>query len=422
MVFSSLLLRELKAFLKNPAFVVSIVIILSFYTFMGRVIYTGTETAVREVERASIGVVIEDLNDILLEALKILNKTYSIKLYSSPQDGFGESVAIIVFPHGFVENITSNGTVRLRTYVSVSGLNLMVYQVRVAFINRFIDDLSNAIVFTYGNVHNVTLPIGFRIETHNSAVFQDKTINEYLFNTIVSFASFAPLLVGLMMGINASYSSQITAVEKDEKAFEMLLAQPVSRRNIVLAKIIASITASIINGLVLLIALILMGAAQVTLIEQTPRYEPYVNYESLENISFTNTILVLLFSLVIGLVYSGAMGVIVGSIVHDTRTAGVLTTPLMLIFMGFSLVPLFMGLPVSETLSILYGVFVTPLTYLYMYSTLSGNLSYFAIGIASSITTCLSLIALSIYVFERDIVVTGLRISFKKIPVSRDSH
>lgn len=417
MAFKSLLTRELKAFLKNPAFILSMIFILSFYTFMGRVVAIGVESTVKEVERATVGVVLKEQEELLLESLKILNKTYSLKLCSSIEDGLRESLIVVEFPLGFVENVTSNKTVRLKTYVNISTLNPIAYQARIGLIQRFIESLQDSISIAYSNLNNITIPRGFSIKTHNSVVFHERVFDERVFNIYASFSSIIPFIVGLIMGINASYSSQLTAVEKDEKAFEMLLAQPIHRRDIVLAKITASIAASLINGLVVFIGLLLMGIVQFSSAQSSLNQ---LNQSSVEIVESTpmpleSVIGVSIISVITGLIYSGAVGVIVGSIVSDTRSAGTLSAPLMFIFMGFALVSLFTGLPVSEATSVIYGVFVIPLTYLYMYSVLTGRLIYFALGLTSSVIACVFLVVLAIYLFERDIVVTGLRIGLKKM-------
>lgn len=416
MVFKSLLVRELKAFLKNPAFIISMIFVLSFYTFMGRVIATGVESAVKEVERASIGIVVEDQSKLLSETLRVLNKTYSLKLYSSHLDGLRESTILIVFPKGFTENITSNGTVGLRAYVSISSLNTVSYQARIGLIQRFVESLRESISLAYSSLYNVTIPYGFSIRTRNSVVFYEKVFDERVFNIIASVSSLIPFIIGFAMGINASYSSQLTAVEKDEKAFEMLLAQPIHRRDIVLAKIIASIAASLINGLVIFTGLFLMGFAQVSTAAPAVAQAEGNGVEVVDTSSIPMTSIagVSIVSLVIGLIYSGAVGVIVGSIVSDTRSAGTLSAPLIFVFMGFALVSLFTGLPVSEATSIVYGALVIPLAYLYVYSVLTGKMIYFALGLASSILVCVSLVMLAVRLFEQDIVVTGLKFGFRK--------
>ncbi|MCC6024584.1 MAG: ABC transporter permease, partial [Thaumarchaeota archaeon] len=60
MVFVVLVKREVKAFLKNPAFIASILLIIAMYGLMGAVMRSGVEQARQVMLEASVGLVLED--------------------------------------------------------------------------------------------------------------------------------------------------------------------------------------------------------------------------------------------------------------------------------------------------------------------------------------------------------------------------
>jgi ABC-2 type transport system permease protein len=138
---------------------------------------------------------------------------------------------------------------------------------------------------------------------------------------------------------------------------------------------------------------------------------------TLEGLDFnpiTGIILPTILSLLLGLFASGSLGILLGSLVSDERTAGVLISPVMMIYMGLSFAVLFLGFDLNYFMAVISGVLVVTLPSLYVASILANKTTLAIVGLGSAILTCVLLMVLTIVVFNRDIVVLGVRVRFKR--------
>ncbi|MEM1773028.1 MAG: ABC transporter permease, partial [Desulfurococcaceae archaeon] len=109
-----------------------------------------------------------------------------------------------------------------------------------------------------------------------------------------------------------------------------------------------------------------------------------------------------------------SLGIILGSLASDERPAGLLITPVMFLYIGLALVFTFIGFQVNVVTSIISGIIVLPLPVVYILSLISGETTYIAVSLLSTISTCIVFMAIAVFLFNRDIVVLGLRIKIRK--------
>ncbi|MEM4809865.1 MAG: ABC transporter permease, partial [Desulfurococcaceae archaeon] len=109
MTLSHLLKREIKAFLKNPSFILAVVLVLGIYGTLGNITGKATESAVREMLEARIGLVMEEDTQLVRQVVRLLNITLNGKvyLYDSLDRAISETGIGVVLPRGFTENATS---------------------------------------------------------------------------------------------------------------------------------------------------------------------------------------------------------------------------------------------------------------------------------------------------------------------------
>lgn len=418
MSFKTLFVREVKAFIKNPVFLVSVIIIIATYLSIGRLATVGAEVARRERAEAVACFVTDLHEDLVLKTIELTNRTFRVRTFASIEEALRECKVVFRIKNVVVNTTGYTGSIHLDTRIIIEELNPSLYYARTSFVESIIRRLEESLPLAYSLTHNVSIPLDVKVNSSNTALFQGKAVSFETFSTMLSTASFTPFIVGFVIGLTASNASFITAVEKDEKAFELLLAQPIPRRTIVLAKITASVVVSIMYGLAILASLL------VAIVFTIPGYstsysEAYsdvtvaIHYSSPTGF-LSSMIPVIVYSITVGMVNAGALGVIVGSIVSDTRSASVLSSPLIMIYFGLGFVTMFTGLPISIYTSAIYGSLVVMLPYVYVYSTLTGMGSYFVSAITASIASTIALIILATLIFEKDIVVTGLRIRLKK--------
>jgi ABC-2 type transport system permease protein len=401
MVLKSLVTREIKVFIKNPAFILSIILLISAYGIIGRIISAGVETAKGEQIKVRIGVVLEEKTPLIEVLLNLLNQTSGgkINVFSSASEATAENDLSIVIPRGFTENATSAGKpLYLRAGVKVNSISPMSSQAKVGLVTGIVSLIQNLLPTVVGTLYNVSVPSQKIVVAETSILLYNKVLSGSEFNAMVSFIALIPMLIGLVIGINAAYAAQSTAVEKVEKAFEMLLAQPISRRSVLVAKIVGSLVASLMTGAAYLAGMFLMlsGFMSTT---ASPGGADLINLLGID------TIILTILSLIIGLFCSGAIGVILGSVVSDERIAGALSAPITFLFVGFGLATIYMDLPINALTAAAAGSAIAPLPYIFISASLMGTHSFIAISAATGIATCILLIALALIVFNRDVII-----------------
>ena len=417
MTLTQLLKREVKAFLKNPGFIIGIILMIGFYSILGNVAGRAVESAIKEVSESNIGLVLEEDTKLVRELVKLLNTTTGgkIHVYDSLKEAVSEAGVGIVIPTGFTENATSlDKPVVLRGGVRVATFSLTGAQARVGILTTVSSTIERLLPLAVSATYNVSLQPGKPVLLNGNISLYNREMRQEEFLSITTFISLTPLIISLILGMNTTYASQLVAIEKVEKAFEMLLAQPIRRRDIVLAKILGASIASILFGAVYLIGMLTMfasGASSTTIPTDTRQ----VSVIAMITGTLGSEILgVIGLSLVLGLIFSGAVGVVVGSLVSDERVAGALAAPVMFVFIGIGFLTMFMGFQPSPASAIVAGITIASLPYMYAVSLLSGEAILAVYSIIAAVCMCSLLIYVASTIFNRDIVVLGLRISWKR--------
>ncbi|MGC8974860.1 MAG: ABC transporter permease, partial [Thermoprotei archaeon] len=264
MTLTQLLKREVKAFLKNPGFIIGIILMIGFYSILGNVAGRAVESAIKEVSESNIGLVLEEDTRLVRELVKLLNTTTGgkIHVYDSLKEAVSEAGVGIVIPTGFTENATSlDKPVVLRGGVRVATFSLTGAQARVGILTTVSSTIERLLPLAVSATYNVSLQPQKPVLLNGNISLYNREMRQEEFLSITTFISFTPLIISLILGMNTTYASQIVAIEKVEKAFEMLLAQPIRRRDIVLAKILGASIASILFGAVYLIGMLTMFAS-----------------------------------------------------------------------------------------------------------------------------------------------------------------
>ncbi|MEM0474565.1 MAG: ABC transporter permease [Zestosphaera sp.] len=416
-MIAQLIKREVKAFIKNPGFIIGIILMISFYGVLGNIVGSATKSAVEEVMESSVGLVLGEDTKLVRELIKLLNTTMGgkVRVYSSLDEAVSETGVGILIPAGFTENATSlDKPVVLGGGVRVTTFSLTGAQARTGLLTTVSNTIERLLPLAISATYNVSLQPQKPVLVSGNISFYDKKISQEEFLAITALISFTPLFISLILGMNTTYASQLVAVEKVEKAFEMLLAQPIRRRDIVLAKILGASVASVLFGAVYLAGMLAMfvgTTGSLTAPAGTEQVSPIIITVNLLGPEILGLIGL---TIVIGLISSGAIGVIIGSIVSDERIAGGLATPVMLVFIGIGFLTMFMGLPPNPVTAFLAGLTIVSLPYMYAISLLSGETVLITYSIIVAIGMCSLLIYVASTIFNRDIVVLGLRISWSK--------
>jgi len=118
----------------------------------------------------------------------------------------------------------------------------------------------------------------------------------------------------------------------------------------------------------------------------------------------------------LGSLIAGGIGVVIGGVVSDERTAGILVTPVVMILFGFTIIVEFIGLGLDALSAVLSGLTVTPLPMLLSVSSIVGDYSFFYLALALSIVELAILIGVAIKLYNSEIVITGVQLRKKSPP------
>lgn len=410
MPLGQLIIREVKAMIRNPAFIVSLIFIFFFYGFIGGVTRAGISQAVQETMRLDVGVVAEENNQFVKLVINGLNTSLGggVKVYPSIDLALNKSSYVIVLPRGFTDNATVGRPAMIWGYAKINDFSQISIQTKTGVLQTIASILSKTITQTISILNNISIPQERPVIINQNMVAFGKVLSSQQLNSYIQVVTALIFILSFMMGLTTSSATSITAIEKVEKAFEMLLSQPIPRRDIVIAKIISSVIMAFITGFIYFLAMFFMIAQ----ISQPVTSEPNLVEASFNLTIFTPDFIVFVItSLIIGLIYSGAVGVLIGSISSDERTASILAMPITLLYFGFGIAALFISMPLNIATSILYGVLVAPTIYVLAIAKLSNAIQLVITSLASSIITCIIIIAITTRIFNSDIVITGIRLS-----------
>ncbi|MEM3346254.1 MAG: ABC transporter permease [Desulfurococcaceae archaeon] len=426
MVLAQLVKREIKVFLRNPAFLISIVVLVVFYGILGGIARRGVEEAAQVALAMNIGVVLEEDTPLTREVVRILNELTKGRVLVCKD--LGEAVERaglgILIAKGFTDNATNPyAPLFLEGLIKIDATSQISVQVRLNLIAQVRSLVRYAIGEAFKNVYGEELYRDKMVYIRGRALFYGREVDSEHLLSFISFISFLPLLISIVVGPNVAYASQLVALEKVEKAFELLLSQPIKRSRIVLAKIIGASIASMIIALAYLAGLILlvMGFAYTLPTDQpaTAGGEGFlITIGGLLGELGGNTMKLIVVStgvtLLLGLYSSGALGIILGSISTDERTAGILTTPVTLVYFGIAFALIFMGIEPNLTFAVVSGMIVIPIPALYVLSSITGQPIYGLISVAVAIFFSVVLTMVATYIFNRDIVILGLKLNLRK--------
>lgn len=421
MAFRHILAREIKAFIKNPAFILMIIIMIGFYGGLGQLFSHASQEAVKEAMTQNIGVVLLDKNNLAREIISYANKTLGGRIHyvSSVNEGLDKYGIVIIVPENFTESLLSNKTptILLNSTIVIDKFSFTVSAktgILEAFINAVQDAYRDIMISEHGLEPSL---LNKSIITNTVVKVGENYMSMTEFNTIVGIGMSFLMLLAIVIAMNASNAVNFMAMEKVEKAFELLLAQPIPRRTIVLGKLVASVIASIIMGAAYIIGLLLMigGMTSGFSTNTTSATSTSSGFGAITQVIGVNGLLLMAGALVLGLIYTGALGLILGSLVSDQRMAGVLIMPVMFLFMGIAFISFTMGLQLNLVTSIWVGATIVNLPIYTIYALIGGSYDLIAVAYASATIFTIILIALAIWIFNKDIVVLGIRFERKSL-------
>jgi len=420
-----LLERELKLIIRNPGFIIGLIFIIAFYGFIGKMTGYAVETSVREMYTASIGIINRDSSSFAQRVVEDLNKTFGGRIYSvsSVEEGLRRYGYVLVIPENFslIENFTNRSQIYLYQKIdkipSTTTLSAQMSSLIAGSINNIIKDLLIKMRGYSPQVMNKSVSV------YSEVLFRDKFISQGVLMSITGFSMFLAFITAFIMMMVGTFSTQLMVFEKIEKAFEMLLAQPIHRRDIVIAKLISSVVQSLLMGAAYLIGMFLMftsmGSAAASSSQPFSSENYTIGFSINDLIVYTEAgaqiLLLIGVILVLGMIYVGALGIIAGLMASDERSAGYVGGPIAFFFLGVGFAMMFISLPLDYTVAFISSFAVVPAIVYVITGSLLNDYMFIILPLIGVSIPPIILIIIASKIIDRDIVVTGLRIRRKML-------
>jgi ABC-2 type transport system permease protein len=246
--------------IRDPKILISMIIVPLILT---GIMYAATVSFVGQVAREAarkggiIIVVDMDHGNWTSYALKMLEKQgYRIVQAGNVSEAVWMAeetnvLGVIVFPHGFSNNITRLKPGHIVVYSPIRSISMLAVTSagRIQAATRIIENnITSRIIVMHG------LPVNFtrqplrenRIVILKNRLIETRESIDAIIGPLIMSVIMIPILVIVLAGFIAQLSATSIAVEKEEKMLETLLSLPMSRGQLIAAKI----TASAIVGLI----------------------------------------------------------------------------------------------------------------------------------------------------------------------------
>jgi len=347
--------KEVKNLLRDPRIYIGIVSMIIILPAMGFIFQSAFEASMGAVANATVIVVDYDktslsrklISFLEKEGLKVREYTCTIEECVKEAERL-EAPAVIIVPKGFastVENfekanltiyylMRSLGTASTFTYSSVEN--------KVEDFSRWLSDELLKEIAPNVNPQNLKDPLGIEpvtvikgreVKTHPGIIYSSMM-------TTSMIAVWAPFFLTIFV---AQIAATATAVENEEKTLETLLTLPVTRFEILLAKLIGSSIIALLGGAFYTVGYYFyMQSFTFGYIQEFGGAAPPIS-PTLESYIVTGVLIML------SMIFVTSLGVLVGALSSDVRIAnsfiGYLILPVMipamlLMFTDVELLPL----------------------------------------------------------------------------------
>jgi len=403
--------KEIRELL-TPATLVPIIVMALIFGSMGNMIGGATEEAKK---MPVLGVINEDrgqfssvVNDTIYSMAKVVYNSTSGKVdegISVLKEKGG--TALIIIPPNFSNNIANNQPGEIEIHWIMKGAGIMD-SISSGVVESILHELNNKISEELIEKGNVNATFALSPTTRNeTTIFKGKEmqgISPGTISTILSSQStMVPIIIMIIIMMAGSMVISSMGMEKENKTLETLLTLPVKRSSIVAGKI----TGSAVVGL--LMAVIYMVGFRYYL----------TSFEVSGNINLADygltlnvwDYLLVGISLFLALTAALSMCMVLGTFAKNYKSAQTLTVPVSIL----ALIPMFMimfkdfsTLPLSLK-AILFAIpFSHPM--MAVRALLFGDYMLVISGIAYVAAFSLAMIAIAVWIFKTDRLLTGTTI------------
>lgn len=339
--------KEVKDLLRDPRIYIGLIVPVLVMPVIGLIISVSMSSSIQSAVESGVNVAVLDLDQTATSRgfITFLNG-FGLRVYQLSSNNVDNAVkeledanlrVLIVVPNGFELNITSYRRARVELYFLVKSVcigELGLFSMVENTLNLYAKVLSESIISSMNSAVNpeeVREPLNATSHT----VIKGRVLNvppETLFGQLfMGYGMMVPLVLTMVSVTVAQLAATATAVENEEKTLETLLTFPVSRYEILLAKLIGSTVVAVLGTLFFIVGFAVYFQSIFTAGGFTQGF-PVGQLELPP--PPPEMFIVLSISLLIAVFFTTSLGVIIGALSSDVRISnsfiGVVVLPIVI--------------------------------------------------------------------------------------------
>jgi len=412
-----LIWKEIYVTLRNPQIIISILLVPILFIAMGGLVSAGMYEAKKAVLQTKIYILDQDNTWLTKDLLKELMKSLPGKVVQVTEQevrrelNFSKYDLLLIIPRGFTNEVLSTSKGYMTTYINLESLSIAATS-KLSIVNELrsiITGVVKSLVATHENVNISILRISVSFDTKvfvGSLTLKPQDVN--MLSSMIFGVSF---VIAMMLGIIFQFSALSMAQEKEEKTFEVILAQPVSRTHIGIAKMVGVIVLALIEISVFTTSWLYYMKSIISVSASQSTFSSIALIKSLG----ASGISALLIDVFIIMMCASIIGLIIGGISRDTRSAGMFVGPIMFILIIAALSTQWLGVPqgIPQILIASSTLVMTPSIITYL--AIVGNKSLISLPLMMNAVEFIVLIYVLKKFMESEVIVTGWKILRRKV-------
>ncbi len=262
--FRIILVKEIKSMIRDPKIIIAMIIVPLILTGIMYAAMAGFMGQVAEEARKKGGtIILVDLDHGNYTSIikKLLEKNgYRLINASTPEEARKQLLSrkdvlgALVIPSGFSENLSSLKPVHVKVYTVIRSISILSFTKSGKVLDA-VATLSKNLTLIVAAKRGIPAQfIEKPIENDLVVIIKDNVLPTKSLDTIIGGLIIAVIAIPILVLILSSFIAQLSAtsiaVEKEEKMLETLLSLPLSRTQLVAAKVAAAAIVGFLGVLV----------------------------------------------------------------------------------------------------------------------------------------------------------------------------
>ena len=326
--------KEVKDLLRDPRIYIGLMIPIIMLPLIGFVMSTAIQSAA-DVTTGNLTIALIDydgtnasknftslLDNMGLNIVDVNNGSLDKALEEARTFG---SKALLIIPKGFEENLLSLGKVNVEVYsivesvgISSAGaqsaidgfLDMSSETLSAMLISKLAPGIEPDIIRNPLNVTRYTVIKDIVVQVPPQALFGQ---------LMIGYGIMIPMVLFILAIIVTQIAATATAVENEEKTLETLLTFPVTRYDILMAKLLGSSIVAVLGGVMFTVGFLIYFQGLSSL--QSSGFGVGDLYKALPSPP-PETYVVLTISLILSIFFITSLGIVIGALSSDVRMSG----------------------------------------------------------------------------------------------------